>query len=341
MRSLLVVLALISGCTARAHEAPVTTGSASGSSIDEPRGATQAPVVASAKGELAAPASASAKATAVAPQPPLDRARYPWLDDASLASDTPAVAGDTVATRFAPPDGFTRVPLADRSFGAWLRGLPLAPKGTPVKTFRGAVLHEADHENIAAVVAIDIGRSDLQQCADSVMRLHAEWMWSIGRRDISYRAASNAAMPYSRWAHGERIEQRGNNIAWVQGGTAHDDHASFRAYLSAVFAWANTGALARDAHPIAKGELRPGDFVVMAGSPGHAVLVLDEAIDGKGRRALLLGQGYMPAQSFQVLRPSRESLWFVLEPDSEALQTPFWQPFPLDLLRRLDVDKRD
>jgi hypothetical protein len=225
------------------------------------------------------------------------------------------------------------VPVAPRSFGAWLRTLPLAPAGTPVKSYLGRVVLPPDHPNLAAVVAIDIGNVDLQQCADSVIRLHAEWQYAEGRRDQSYRAASGAAMPFARWARGERLVPDGMGFAWKASGRADAGRASFRRWLDGVFAFANTGSLARDGEPVAPDDLRPGDFVVQAGSPGHAVLVLDVARAGD-RRALLLGQGFMPAQSFQVLRPGEGAAWFLVEPGATALDTPFWPPFPWKALRR-------
>jgi hypothetical protein len=63
------------------------------------------------------------------------------------------------------------------------------------------------------------------------------------------------------------------------------------------------------------------------------VLVLDVARAGD-RRALLLGQGFMPAQSFQVLRPAEGAAWFLVEPGATALDTPFWPAFPWKALRR-------
>jgi Domain of unknown function (4846) len=292
--------------------------------------------------------TAAALTAAAAPRPPPDppppappaapALGYPWL----AVADAPALEG-ALDERFPAPPGFTRDALAPGSFGAWLRALPLAPLGTPVRSFRGQIILPVDHPNLAAVVAIDVGEQDLQQCADSVIRLHAEWLFARGRRDQSYRAASGAPMPFARWARGERMVMDGPGFTWATSARADASYPSFRRWLSGVFAFANTGSLARDTEPIAAADLRPGDFVVQAGAPGHAVLVLDLARAADGRRALLLGQGYMPAQSFHVLRPSgsvgREGAWFIVEPGAIALDTPFWAPFPWKALRRFpDLD---
>jgi hypothetical protein len=66
------------------------------------------------------------------------------------------------------------------------------------------------------------------------------------------------------------------------------------------------------------------------------VLVLDVAVAADGRKVALLGQGYMPAQNFQVLRPGPQAIWFAIDPASPALSTPFWRPFPWSTLRRLE-----
>lgn len=302
-----------------------------------PKRATTPKVDAVTEDRANAPASARASEE---PEPPKKEAvavhSYPWLANSSLKVPEPT---EPLSSRFAPPRGFERVAVAPGSFGAWLRGLPLAPEGHAVLTYRGDVLLPPDHENIAAVVAIDIGTADLQQCADSVIRLHAEWRWSLGARDQTYRAASGAMMPFARWMRGERPVEEGNAIRWKAIGKPDPpggDHLSFRKYLDSVFTWANTGALALYAKKATIDEARPGDFVVLPGSPGHAVLVLDMAVSPEGKRAALLGQGFMPAQSFQVLRPEKGRVWFDIDAGSPGLKTPFWPIFPWDSLRRLD-----
>jgi len=297
---------------------------------------TSASPIAKANVEPAAATTTTGTATNDAPQvaEPDPIATYKWLSDEKVAAYPPRV--DSLRARFPAPPGFSRVPLDDGSFGAFLRTLPLAAPGTPVVSYKGAVIHPGDHPNVAAVIAIDIGTADLQQCADSIVRMHAEWLFSQGRHDMTYRAASGVMMPFDKWLAGERPKSSGMSISWTKSAApAQPTHAVLRAYLDSVFSWANTVALGVQAKPIAFAEIAPGDFVVAGGNPGHAVIILDVAQSKDGKRVALLGQGYMPAQSFQVLRPSPAGAWFPLDEGSGALTTPFWEPFPWKTLRRL------
>ena len=277
--------------------------------------------------ELSSPVASPS--TPAAPDVAASSAAYPWLATPGLEPKPT----DTMRQRFAPPAGFARVPVAPNSFAGWLRDLPLAAPETPVRAYDGRVLHAATDSRIAGVVALDVSPADLQQCADSVMRLHAEWLWSKGERNMSYRAAAGLALPWSRWSRGERIVPSGANIQWVPAGKPVSDHAAFRKYLDAVFAWANTVSLEKQAKPVEPDQIRAGDFFILPGNPGHAVLVLDVAEKGD-KRVALLGQSFMPAQNTQVLRPADGGPWFRLDP-SKAVDTPFWKPFPWASLRRL------
>ena len=78
--------------------------------------------------------------------------------------------------------------------------------------------------------------------------------------------------------------------------------------------------------------------IIQPGSPGHTVLVLDLARSEDGRMMALLGQSYMPAQNFQVLRPRRDQPWFELRPPNQVA-TPFWPPFAWDELARWEGSK--
>jgi hypothetical protein len=277
----------------------------------------------------AVPASAVVSAAAPAALPPVT-AVYPWGPTAT----------DRLDARFpTPPAGFERAPAPAGSFASFLRTLPLLPEGSPVVDFRGNPLHAGGHHpNIVAVADLDVGKRDLQHCADVILRLHAEWRYGTGARDLTYRAVSGQTLSYPRWLSGERSVVDGKNLVFRPlAAKALDDHAIFRSWLDDVFSWAGTASIERDGKKVALADVRGGDFFVMSGSPyGHSVLVLDVATAPDGRRALLLGQSYMPAQSFQVIRPAATgAAWFVVAPDQAEIDTPFWRPFPMSSLRRL------
>jgi predicted esterase len=269
---------------------------------------------------------------AEAPKPiPKSTAVYPWGPTAAPA--------DRLDVRFAtPPSGFARVDVAEGTFGAMLRSLPLAPAGTPVVDYRGIPLYDhGKHWGIGAVADIDVGNKDLQQCADAIIRLHAEWRYGRGQRDIGYRSVSGVRVGYKAWLAGERPVVSGKDIVMKRSAPPHaDDHATFRAYLDELFNWAGTASVERDAMKIDLDDVRAGDFFVLTGQPfGHAVLVLDVAKHADGRTALLLGQSYMPAQSFSILRPNEnKDAWFIVDKGAQYVDTPFWKPFPKSALRR-------
>jgi len=75
------------------------------------------------------------------------------------------------------PDGFQRVSAPPGSFAAWLRQLPLK-KDKTVHLYNG--LPKINQSAQFAVLAVSVGDKDLQQCADAVMRLRAEYLWARG-----------------------------------------------------------------------------------------------------------------------------------------------------------------
>jgi hypothetical protein len=79
-----------------------------------------------------------------------------------------------------------------------------------------------------------------------------------------------------------------------------------------------------------------GDVFIRGGSPGHAELVVDMAIDTTtGKKIFLLAQSYMPAQETQILCNQEEpamSPWYSLD-FGATLHTPeYW--FSNDQLMR-------
>ena len=249
---------------------------------------------------------------------------YPWSDRAMSAG--------TLETAILPLPGFARVAAQSGSFAAWLRGLPVKPAGAPVMLFNGT---EKPRQDIhVAVIAIDTGARDLQQCADAIMRLRAEWLFAAERfDDIAFNFTEGGRVPFSRWAKGERPSPSGK--IWKKSAVADKSYASFRKYMDNVFAYAGTASLEKELSTVSAADLQIGDVFIRGGFPGHAVLVADLAQHAvTNAKRFLLIQSFMPAQELHVLKNpanSDGSPWYAL-PDG-ALVTPEWT-FPKDSLKR-------
>lgn len=190
----------------------------------------------------------------------------------------------------------------------------------------------------AAVVDLDIGRRDLQQCADAVMRLRAEYLYSKRRYEaIAFNFTSGDRAAFTRWAGGWRPRIEGRRVHWVRRGGRGTSYPNFRAYLVSVFTYAGSYSLSRELKPVRDpDDIRIGDAFVQGGFPGHAVIVVDMAVERRsGRKAFLLAQSFMPAQNLHVLKnPAQNdgSPWYSL-PAGSHLRTPEWT-FALHHLRR-------
>lgn len=239
----------------------------------------------------------------------------------------------TIESAIPPSAGYRRIAVSSSSFGAWLRDLPLRPGRPPVHLYDGRRKgNQAAHH---AVLDVDVGDRDLQQCADAVIRLRAEYLFAAGCRDeIQFDFTSGDTARWSEWRDGARPLVSGNDVSWRQSAVADDGYSNFRRYLDTVFMYAGSASLERELRDVANpARPRIGDVFVQGGFPGHAVLVVDVAQNDEGHRAFLLAQSYMPAQDIHVLRSFEAiSPWYRARPDG-ILRTPEWD-FSFDDLER-------
>jgi len=200
------------------------------------------------------------------------------------------------------PPGFERVPAAPGSFGDWLRQLPLK-KDKTVHLYNGRPKYNQSAQ--FAVLAVTVGDKDLQQCADAIMRLRAEWLYGCHRpADIDF--ADNGHVHYRLPAGAGRKE--------------------FDQYLEKVFSYCGSLSLSRQLRAKPFSQLAPGDVLIYGGSPGHAMLVTDVARNRAGQTIFLLSQSYMPAQEIHVvINPGDPSLspWYPVN-NVPAIETPEW-----------------
>jgi len=241
--------------------------------------------------------------------------------------------GNTIETRFDVPEGFERIPVEEGSFEGYLRNLPLKPDGSYVHYYDGGIKYKNVY---SAVIDMDIGERDLQQCADAVMRLRAEYLFQKGLYDdIHFNFTNGFCASYSKWRQGYRISVKGNEARWIQTALVSNTYESFREYMDMVFAYAGTISLAQELKAVSVEDMKIGDVFIQA-YPGHCVIVVDMAQNPEtGEKLFMIAQSYMPAQDIQILKNYNDesiSPWYSID-FGDVLDTPEWRFYKDDLKR--------
>jgi murein L,D-transpeptidase YafK len=240
---------------------------------------------------------------------------------------------NAIINRIKTPEGYERIPAQTGSFADWLRNLPLKSGHPPVYLYTGnRKSYQGGHH---AVVDIDIGTKDLQQCADAIIRLYAEYFYSRNEFDsIEFKVTSGDIIKFRNWAYGLRPSVNNNRVTWAQ--TAHPDssYSNLREYLDFVFTYAGTYSLSKQLRSVSDyNNMEIGNIFIQGGFPGHAVIILDMAMNSQtGEKIFLIGQSYMPAQDFHILKNLHDpvfSPWYRANSD-DTLYTPQWNFTPLE-----------
>lgn len=229
---------------------------------------------------------------------------------------------ESIISRHKAPDGFKVVQADSSSFAFYLQNLPLKPVGRSVKYYNG---NEKQNNNIyISVVEMEIDTRDLQQCADAVMRLKAEFHYHRKEYDkIHFNFLSDGKPRYYK--------------EYVKGDYSYE---SFRKYMRYVFSYANTASLFHELKRVANyNDMQIGDVFIQKGNPyGHAVIVVNMAINEiTGEKLFMIAQSYMPAQETQVLvnrSNAKISPWYKLKVGK--VSTPEWEFHSSDLRRFTD-----
>ncbi len=199
------------------------------------------------------------------------------------------------------PEGYHRETYDSLSFGYWLRQVGLK-KDKTVYLFNGK--KKTNQKAQFSVLDISVGNKDLQQCADAVMRLRAEYLYSQHQYDhIIFKDNENTAYSF----------------------TAPFTRSHFDAYLERVFGMCGSASLSKQLNAVDNfKDIHAGDVLIRGGFPGHAAIVMDVAVNKQGKKVYLLAQSYMPAQDIHILvNPMNEGLspWYAVD-DKEKIETP-------------------
>ncbi|WP_367209753.1 DUF4846 domain-containing protein [Sphingobacterium sp. R2] len=224
--------------------------------------------------------------------------------------------GMTIKSRFLLPEGFKRLQYKTVAFGSFLENLPLYSIDQEVHYYNGKIKRRENIYN--SVVKLHIGKRDLHQCADAIMRLRADYLYGQKRyKDIKFNFLSDGKpRAYTNYAKGDY------------------SYPTYWKYLEYIFAYANTASLHDELHQVnTTQEVKIGDTFIQKGSPiGHAVIVVDLAKNNSGKTIVLLAQSYMPAQDIQILNnwnDSKLSPWYDI--DQNIIKTPEWTFYPKNL----------
>ena len=205
------------------------------------------------------------------------------------------------------PAGYEKIIAPAKSFHSYLTSIKLKTDKT-VYLFDGS--RKANQSAQYAVLDISVGNKDLQQCADAVMRLRAEYFYEQKKYgEIEFYNGRREKINYMQWL-----------------GSRQNTREMFMKYMQHVFNYCGTASLPYSVKNKSLQAMQPGDILLKPGSPGHTVMVMDMAKNSDGKRIYLLAQSYMPAQDIHVLQnPMNPTLspWYQLN-DEKAIDTPEW-----------------
>lgn len=224
------------------------------------------------------------------------------------------------------PKGYIRIAYTPESQATFLRTLKLKKDKTVYLYNREKKINQSAQY---AVLDIDVGTKDLQQCADAAMRLRAEYLWKHRKYDsISFNFTNDFNCDYHHYAKGYRPKTTSKNVSWQKTATADNSYKTFREYLNLVYSYAGTRSLHKQMQNLSLDKIFPGSVFIQTGEPyGHAVTVVDVAYNPATKDTIfLLSQSYMPAQDIHILiNPEDEKMspWYSTNFNAK-LRTPEW-----------------
>jgi len=219
-----------------------------------------------------------------------------------LPEDRIVSNGETIIERVKSPEGYNWVIEESESFGEFLQNLKLEPAGTKIFDFNNKpISNQSEH---VAVVKKAIGNKDLQQCADAVIRLRADYLWVINKQDkIEFHFTNGDLYRWIDYKNGIRpILVTSSKVDFKKSTSFDDSSEGFIKYLNIIFTYAGTISLNNETVKVKENKaIKTGDILITPGSPGHALIIIGSAENAKGEKVYLLAQGYTPAQSIHII----------------------------------------
>ncbi|WP_097046621.1 DUF4846 domain-containing protein [Flagellimonas pacifica] len=225
----------------------------------------------------------------------------------------------SIKTRVNVPEGYKRVAYPKGSFQEYLRNYKLKPFGSKIINYDSSE-YFWQHGHIG-ILEIPVPVNGLQQCADALIRIRSEYLWNNNRKDkIGFNFTSGHYCSWEQYAKGFRPKIDGNKVTFHKIAQENYSKESFYRYLNLIYTYSGTLSLYHELPRIEDAKnLKIGDMLIKGGSPGHIVMICDEAINADGEKLYLLFQGNTPAQSVHLVKNLEEtsiSPWYTLKKDA-------------------------
>lgn len=231
---------------------------------------------------------------------------------------------NTVRERFSPPENYQWQQENPDSFGYFIENFKLKPYGSQILRYdESPISTQHLHE---AIFDIDTGNKDLQQCADAVIRMRAEYLYKLKKTDeIKFHFTSGHPLSWNDYKNGTRAFVNGNSVSFRKTANFDDSYQSFRNYLDLIFNYAGTISLNKETKQVLKSsDLKTGDILITPGSPGHVVFIAGVCKNKAGKKLFLLSEGFTPAQSIHLLsNPFQKNIspWYDLDVKTSETKT--------------------
>ena len=230
--------------------------------------------------------------------------------------------GQSIATRIILPDNYQAIEYPKDSYEYFVQNLKVKENGAAIYLYDGS--KKFNQLNHLAIIDYDIGKVDLQQCADALIRIKAEYLFSQKRYDeIKFHLTNGFLFEYSKYQEGYRLQVK-DNTTWLEK-TANPDNSyeAFRTYLDDIFMYAGTLSVLTESKNVKIEDIKPGMFFI---DEKHVVIVVNVIENNEGAKAFLVAQSYMPAQSIHILKnPSDNGAWYYTKNFAYPLITPEWR----------------
>ena len=245
-------------------------------------------------------------------------------------------SGMTIYDRLLAPESYNMIAADSGSFGHYIAHYDLKTYDAKVINYDGKpYIYQQGHLGVLDVPVPDNG---LQQCADALIRLRAEYLWEQNKQDkIGFNFTSGHYCSWQKYAAGYRPQINGNKVQFSKTAGFDNSKANFYRYLNLIFTYSGTQSLYDELPKItSQKDINIGDMLIYPGFPGHVMMVVAIAENAQGERLFAFVQGNTPAQSVHIIKniDGGISPWYTIDFENRKyFETPIYTFKSFDFIR--------